>query len=77
MAKLMETGERPDSVAAMDAADRARLQIDRWFYPCSREFHTNLAELYEADPRFAEYYEKRAPGLRDFVVAAIRANAAW
>lgn len=32
--------------------------------------------MYEADPRFGDFYESRAEGLRDFVVAAIRANAA-
>ena len=68
-------GTPPTDPAAMDAADRARLHIDRWFYPCSREFHVGLASLYESDARFAEHYEKRAPGLRDYVVAAIRANA--
>ena len=72
---LMAAGTPPTDPAAMDAADRARLHIDRWFYPCSREFHVGLASLYESDARFAEYYEKRAPGLRDYVVAAIRANA--
>ena len=73
---LMRAGVAPDAAEAMDAADRARLHIDRWFYPCSREFHTNLAAMYESDPRFGEFYESRAPGLRDYVVAAIRANAA-
>ena len=74
--RLMQAGAGPTSEEAMDAADRARLHIDRWFYPCSREFHVNLAAMYEADARFGEYYESRAPGLRDYVVAAIRANAA-
>ena len=72
---LMQAGRRPDEPEAMDAADRARLQIDRWFYPCSRAFHVNLAAMYESDARFGEFYESRATGLRDFVVAAIRANA--
>jgi len=75
LAALMKNGARPTDDAAMEAAEQARLHIDRWFYPCSREFHVNLAAMYEADDRFAQYYEQRAPGLRDFVVAAIRANA--
>ena len=75
LAELMKAGARPTDDAAMDAAERARLHIDRWFYPCSREFHVNLAAMYEADDRFGQYYEQRAAGLRDFVVAAIRANA--
>jgi MerR family transcriptional regulator, thiopeptide resistance regulator len=75
LAGLMRAGVAPTDTRAMDAADRARLHIDRWFYPCSHEFHANLAAMYEADPRFGDNYEKRAPGLRDYVVAAIRANA--
>ena len=76
LAELMKAGVAPDDPRATDAADRARLHIDRYFYPCSREFHANLAAMYEADARFGEFYEQRSPGLRDFVVAAIRANAA-
>ena len=75
MIALMRAGVAPTDPTAMDAADRARLHIDRWFYPCSREFHENLAAMYEGDARFGEFYESRAPGLRDYVVAAIRANA--
>ena len=73
---LMHAGVAPTDARAMDAADRARLHIDRWFYPCSREFHANLAAMYEADARFGDFYESRASGLRDYVVTAIRANAA-
>ena len=76
LAELMKAGARPTDPAARDAAERARRHIDRWFYPCSHEFHLNLAAMYESDPRFGDHYESRAPGLRDFVVAAIRANAA-
>jgi hypothetical protein len=76
LAALMRAGARPADPAAREAAERARLHIDRWFYPCSHEFHVNLAAMYESDPRFGDFYERRAPGLRDFVVAAIRANAA-
>jgi DNA-binding transcriptional MerR regulator len=76
LAALMKAGARPTDPAARDAAERARRHIDRWFYPCSHELHANLAAMYEADPRFGDHYESRAPGLRDFVVAAIRANAA-
>jgi MerR family transcriptional regulator, thiopeptide resistance regulator len=39
--------------AAMGLAERHRLLIDRWFYPCSVEAHRGLADLYEADDRFA------------------------
>ncbi len=60
----------------MDIAERHRLSIDRWFYPCSTAMHLGLATLYETDTRFAENIDKNCEGLTPFLVAAIRANAA-
>ncbi|MFW6202445.1 MAG: MerR family transcriptional regulator [Gemmatimonadota bacterium] len=76
MAKLLAAGHRPDDEAAMALAERHRLHIDRWFYPCSRAMHAGLAEMYTTDARFGEYFEKRAEGLAEYVAEAIRANAA-
>lgn len=74
-AELMAAGEAADGKAAKAAAEEARLQIDRNFYPCSKEMHVGLAEMYTADPRFRSFYDDRAEGLADFVASAIRANA--
>jgi DNA-binding transcriptional MerR regulator len=72
---LMNTGTAPTDDAAMEVADRHRLLIDRWFYPCSVEAHRGLADLYESDGRFAAGIESHATGLTAFLAAAIRANA--
>ena len=76
LASLMKAGAAATSREARDAADRARLASRPVLHPCSRQFHVNLASMYEVDPRLGDYYESRAPGLRDYVVAAIRANLA-
>jgi len=73
-AALLAAGRRPDGPEAMALAERHRLHIDRWFYPCDHAMHSNLAELYTSDPRFGEYFEQRGAGLTAFVSAAIRAN---
>ncbi|MSR35822.1 MAG: MerR family transcriptional regulator [Gemmatimonadetes bacterium] len=73
--ELKAAGASPTSEPAMDQAEGARLQIDRWFYPCLPAMHVKLAEMYEADPRFTATYEKMAPGMSSYVAAAIRANA--
>jgi DNA-binding transcriptional MerR regulator len=73
--ELLASGASPTSPQAMDLAEGARLQIDKWFYPCSPEMHRKLGDMYEADPRFTATYEKMAPGMCAFVSAAIRANA--
>ena len=75
LAGLMAGGAQAAGRAAMDLAEEHRCHIDRWFYPCSRGMHRNLAEMYTADPRFEEYFEKRAKGLAVFVRDATRANA--
>jgi MerR family transcriptional regulator, thiopeptide resistance regulator len=71
----MKAGVPPDHSAAMDIAERARLSIDRWFYPCSHAMHEKLVTLYETDRRFADNIDKHGEGLTAFLVAAIRANA--
>ena len=73
--KVMKVGGKPSDSKAMDIAERHRLSIDRWFYPCSHAMHEGLASLYESDSRFAENINKHGEGLTDFLVAAIRANA--
>jgi hypothetical protein len=71
----LAAGAAPSDERAMDVAERHRLSIDRWFYPCSAAVHCGLATLYEADERFAANIDKHGPGLTKYLVAAIRANA--
>jgi DNA-binding transcriptional MerR regulator len=75
LAKALAAGIAPSDAVAMDLAERARLHIDRWFYPCSHAMHASLGQMYVSDPRFTETYERVAPGLAQFVCDAIRANA--
>lgn len=73
-AELLRGGADPASLAAMEVAEAHRQQIGN-FYPCSPSMHVGLAQMYTADPRFAEHYNKRVAGLAEFVSAAIQANA--
>jgi MerR family transcriptional regulator, thiopeptide resistance regulator len=57
-AAAMKSGKGPADAAAMDVAERHRLSIDRWFYPCSAQLHCGLADMYEADQRFRENIDK-------------------
>ncbi len=78
MAAVMQndgTAGAADSEEAMEVAERHRLHIDHWFYPCSRAMHAGLAEMYEADERFADTFEAIAEGLATFFADAVRANA--
>ena len=64
-----------DSTESMAAAERHRQNITTWYYDCTYEMQVGLAEMYLADPRFMKYYEKRSPGLTQYVHDAIVANA--
>ncbi len=71
----MRHGEPADGEAAMAIAERHRRHINDRFYPCSHEFHRGLAEMYIADPRFANNYNTQAEGLAQYVHKSITANA--
>jgi DNA-binding transcriptional MerR regulator len=74
-AALLKAGAAPGSPEAREVAERHRELIDRWFYPCGPAMHAALADLYEADARFAANIDKFGAGLTPFLAAAIRANA--
>jgi MerR family transcriptional regulator, thiopeptide resistance regulator len=76
LAAAFAGGEPPDSDVAMDAAERHRRHIRRWFYDCPPEMHRGLGEMYVADERFAASYERIATGLAAYVRDAFAANAA-
>jgi DNA-binding transcriptional MerR regulator len=71
----LKAGKAPSDAAAMDLAERHRLSIDRWFYPCSHETHRGLASMYESDDRFRHTIDEQREGLTSFLAEAIRANA--
>ncbi len=71
----MKVGAKFEDREVMDIADRHRLFIDRWFYPCSYAIHVGLADMYEADSRFAAGIDTHGTGLTPFLAEAIRANA--
>jgi DNA-binding transcriptional MerR regulator len=74
-AAAQRDGVRADEPRAMDIAERHRLAIDRWFYPCSHRMHRGLADLWQSDRRFADNIDKHGVGLTDYLAAAVRANA--
>lgn len=75
IARVQKVGAAPEGAGAMDIAERHRLFIEHWFYPCSLEMHACLADMYEADSRFAANIDRYGEDLTPFLSAAIRANA--
>jgi MerR family transcriptional regulator, thiopeptide resistance regulator len=74
-AAAMAAGARPDAPQAMDIAERYRLWLTRWFFVCSPARHAAMADMFEADVRFAQTVNQYAQGLAPYWSAAIRANA--
>jgi MerR family transcriptional regulator, thiopeptide resistance regulator len=74
-AELFRAGAPADGDEAKAVAERHRLSIDRWFYPCDPKMHTCLADMWEADSRFAKSIDQYGQGLTPWLAAAVRANA--
>lgn len=72
---VMDSGAATDSAEAMALAEEHRQQISEFYYECSYEIQTGLAEMYLADERFMATYEAIKPGLTVFLHDAILANA--
>lgn len=70
----LKAGKSPSDLHVMDLAERHRLSIDRWFYPCSHRMHRGLASMYESDERFRQGIDAHGEGLAAFLAEAIRAN---
>ena len=75
-AAALRDGLPADSERAMDLAEDHRQQISRNFYDCPPGMHAALGRMYVEDERFTAHYEQRAPGLAQYVSAAVQANAA-
>jgi MerR family transcriptional regulator, thiopeptide resistance regulator len=73
--ELVRAGEPSDGAAARAIAERHRRHISRWFYPCSPRMHLGLGDMYIADERFTNTYERQAEGLAAYLHDAIAANA--
>ena len=73
-ADLKRAGSDPESPQALALAEKHRQHINR-FYDCSPTMHAGLADMYVADARFSEYWNKFEAGLSDYVHDAIHANS--
>ncbi|HEU4732347.1 MAG TPA: MerR family transcriptional regulator [Kofleriaceae bacterium] len=74
LAELMQRGAEPSDPAVQAAVEEHRAHIDRWFYPCSRQMHHGLGEMYIADPRFQANLDQVASGFAQFLRDAIAAS---
>ena len=72
-AALFKSGTAPDAPLALEVVERHRRHIDHWFYPLDTASHAQLADMWEADPRFQANIDQHADGLTQWVAAAVRA----
>jgi hypothetical protein len=75
LGERLAAGGEPGDANVQALVERHRLQIDRWFYPCSIEMQVHLGDMYAADPRFSASYDRYQPGLARFLRDAIRVRA--
>lgn len=67
LAELMAAGTPASDPAVQAVAEAHREHISKWFYPCSKEIHRGLGEMYVADPRFTANLDRYAPGFARFL----------
>lgn len=72
-AAALRDGVPVDAPQVHALVEEHRAHITRWFYECSPAVQRGLAEMYVADDRFAAHYERREPGLAQYVHDAVRA----
>lgn len=75
LGEAMDAGLAADSPQAKELAEEHRQHISQWFYECSYDIHTGLADMYLADDRFTATYESIKPGMTQYLHDAIHANA--
>jgi MerR family transcriptional regulator, thiopeptide resistance regulator len=71
-AKAMARGELPTSVTAQAVVVRHRDHVSRWHYPLTPAMHVALADMWEADARFAGNIDRHGEGLTAWLAAAVR-----
>ena len=71
--EAIERGEGPDGLIAQEACDLHRQWLNAFWKEgmYSKERHKGLADAYEADNRFKDYYEQIAPGAAHFFREAV------
>ncbi len=65
-----QTGD-PAGELAQRTADLHRQWLSFTWDQYSKEAHAGLAQMYVDDPRFTEYYDKKQPGLAEFLRDAV------
>ena len=63
LARLMAAGVPAADPRAGEVVELHRDHISRWFYECSAQVHRGLGEMYVADARFTQNWDRHAPGL--------------
>jgi hypothetical protein len=75
-AQLLREGVPADDGRLAPLVARHRAWVGRmWGRECTPEAHAGLGEMYAAHPDFRQRYESIAPGLSDYLNAAIRAHS--
>ncbi len=74
LAAAFRAGTAPGSERAAELAERHRASVAEHF-DCTYAMHVCLARSYVDDPRFREHYDRREPGLAQWLRAVVEENA--
>jgi DNA-binding transcriptional MerR regulator len=71
LAAQMRAGTAVDAAVVQVIVAEHRAHIDRWLYPCRKELHKGLGEMYVADPRFTASLDTKGTGFARYLRDAI------
>ncbi len=70
-AKIMQSGAKPDSMAAQGAVKQLQDYITENYYTCTVPILAGLGQMYVADNRFKNTIDKNGEGTAEYVFRAI------
>lgn len=62
-----------DDPRVLEIVDQQRLLIEKWHYPCSKEFFVKLTEMTSSDEMYVKVIDEECPGLASYTHLAARA----
>ncbi len=73
MKALFNADVPADDPRVLDIVDQHRLMIEKWHYPCSKEFFVKLTEMTSSDEMYIKVIDEECPGLASYTFAAAKA----
>jgi hypothetical protein len=73
MKALFQADVAAEDPRVLDIVNQQRLMIEKWHYPCSKEFFLKLTEMTSSDEMYIRVIDEECPGLAAYTFSAAKA----